>query len=253
MGEDVMNKVKRIGIKLGSSLLVDGQGQVDEALIGSICRQVAHLVKKKGCEVFIVTSGAIASDPNSHRSKNLRSAIGQSRIMNCYARHLEGCGIEGAQFLLTDDHLKGVHARLIKRVLLEAFRERVVPIINANDVVDSAEIRALRRCADNDKMLNAVCVLIDADAAIIGFNKAGVEVSGNVISVVSQQNVQQVLASAKGGSALGHGPNGMRTKVRMLTAMAKRVMFVALVPGREPGCIIRGLAKEDSFGTRFAF
>ena len=37
--------------------------------------------------MFIITSGAVASDPNKHRSKNLRAAIGQPRLMGFYAEY----------------------------------------------------------------------------------------------------------------------------------------------------------------------
>src|SRR5665647_3225695 len=142
-------KKKIIGIKLGSSSLVV-DGKINCKLINSVCIQIASLVRA-GSGVFIVTSGAIASDASMHRSRNLRSAVGQIRIVNEYRLCLDGLGIDGAQILLTDEQLierENLKTKLTKKIMLEAFSTGVVAIINANDVIDNEEIMALEHCAD---------------------------------------------------------------------------------------------------------
>lgn len=242
-----------IGIKLGSSTLVK-KGEIDKRFIKHVCEQVVNLVKK-GAGVFIVTSGAIASDQNEECSKNLRSAIGQPRIMGLYMKFLKQLGIEGAQLLLTDEHLLGeenAKVKLIKKVIKEAFSFRVIPIINANDVIDNEEIKALRYCADNDKLFKLVCLLFGADIAIIGFDQSGLlDANGNIIHCVNISEIDSILKFAKGGNILGHGSDGMKTKILSLAELAQTEIRAHLAPAKEKDFILRSVAGERDFGTLF--
>ena len=73
-----------IGIKVGTGVVTNGvgTGMIDKFAIKDICRQCCMLLNQ-GQRVFIVTSGAVASGYKEGRSKNLRSAIGQPRLMMC--------------------------------------------------------------------------------------------------------------------------------------------------------------------------
>jgi glutamate 5-kinase len=252
---DMPNKTKqRIGIKLGSALLTDGNGGINNELLQEVCRQTAQLVKE-GNEVFIVTSGAIACDKKSYRSKNLRSAVGQPRIMHKYVSFLAQYDVDAAQMLLTDEYLlnkKSKQCNLLKGILNEAFRDGVVPVINANDVIDSQEIKALRHCQDNDVMLKLTCLLVKADLAIIGIREQGLlDRESRVIYEVNRKNLDDILSFVKGGSGLGHGKNGIVTKVRSLWELASLGVSPILVSGKEENFILRAVAGEKDFGTRF--
>jgi glutamate 5-kinase len=246
-------KKKIIGIKLGSATLVEA-GKIREKFIRSVCVQIAKLIEA-GYGVFIVTSGAIASDSENSSSKNLRSAIGQPRIMQAYLKYLSQLGIDGAQFLLTDEQLidaKSAKTKLTKRTIHEALSQGVVPIINANDVIDSEEVEALRYCADNDKLFKLMCLLIDVKIAIIGFDQAGfLDARKRVLHKLKIFELDAVLKFAKGGSKLGHGQNGMRTKILSLAELAKAGMQVHLAPAKEKNFILRSVAGEENFGTKF--
>jgi glutamate 5-kinase len=246
-------KKKIIGIKLGSSSLVN-DGQINHQLIKSVCTQVAALVQG-GVGVFIVTSGAIASDQSENRSRNLRSAVGQIRIIHAYQKSLRAQGVDGAQMLLTDEQLvdqKSSRTQLTKKIMLEAFAVGVVPIINANDVIDSEEVKALEYCADNDRLFKLMCLLVGADVAIIGFDQLGLlDNQGQVVHIVNVAEMESVLAYAKGGSALGHGTDGMRTKILALAELAQTQMRACLAPAKAREFILRAVAQEENFGTRF--
>ncbi|PIP27061.1 MAG: hypothetical protein COX30_04055 [Candidatus Moranbacteria bacterium CG23_combo_of_CG06-09_8_20_14_all_39_10] len=248
-----MQKKKIIGIKLGSATLVS-DGKINRKLIRQVCAQVAKLVQN-GTGVFIVTSGAIASDSIMNRSKNLRSAVGQIRIANEYRLCLEKFGVDAAQMLLTDEQLidaKISKTALTKKIMLEAFSVGVVPIINANDVIDSEEIKALEYCADNDKLFKLMCLLVGARVAVIGFDQPGfLDLEGCVMHRIKVSEIETVLACAKGGSALGYGSEGMRTKVLALAELAQAKIEACLVPAKENNFILRAVSQEEEFGTRF--
>lgn len=244
---------KIIGIKLGSATLVKG-GKIDKRFIQHVCEQIASLVKNER-RVFLVTSGAIASDQTETRSKNLRSAIGQPRIMEAYLKFLGQLGIEGAQFLLTDEQLvdkKSAKTKLTKTIMHEALAAGVVPIINANDVIDNEEIKALKHCADNDKLFKLMCLLIGADIAIVGLDQSGfLDSSGNVMQRIDIAEIDSVLEFARGGNSLGHGSDGMKTKILSLAELAQTGMRVHLAPAKEKNFILRSVAGEKDFGTVF--
>jgi glutamate 5-kinase len=247
-------KKKIIGIKLGSATLV-ADGMIQTKFIQSVCTQIAKLIKL-GYGVFIVTSGAVASDLQDGRSKNLRSAVGQPRIMQAYAKYLSQLGLDSAQLLLTDEQLidaKSAKTKLTKKVMHEALELGIVPIINANDVIDSEEVEALRYCADNDKLFKLMCLLVDAEIAIIGFDQAGfLDTKKNVLHELKISKLDSVLKFAKGGSKLGYGANGMRTKILALTELAKAGMQVHLAPAKDKNFISRSVADEENFGTKFS-
>jgi glutamate 5-kinase len=249
-----MNKTKkkmRIGIKLGSALLTDGQGNIKEKFIREVCRQVAEL-RKDGAEIFIVTSGAIATDHKIKRSKNLRSAVGQPRLMNIYSKYFSDYGIEVSQHLFTDKELIGKDSQVTRSILGEALMEGIVPIINANDAVNNFELDKLKLCQDNDRLLMLVSLLVDVDMVIIGFTEKGLLGNqGEIIHQVKVTEIYNFLAYAKGGNNLGYGKNGMITKIIMLSALAKEGVTAILSPGMEKDFILRSVAGEKNFGTLF--
>jgi glutamate 5-kinase len=248
-----MEKKKIIGIKLGSAVLVV-DGKINRQLIRSVCEQIATLVTS-GAGVFIVTSGAIASDQMRERSNNLRSAVGQIRIINEYRLALEKFGIDCAQMLLTDEQLVDVASQktcLTKKIMQEAFLADVIPIINANDVIDSEEINALEYCADNDRLFKLMCFLVGADVAIIGFDKLGfLDFNGQVMHHIKVSEIEKVLQCARGGSTLGHGSDGMRTKILALAELTQAGIQTHLVSANQKKFILRAVSNKENFGTRF--
>lgn len=244
-------KQQVIVIKLGSALLTNGKGKINRGHIAKVCRQVAYLMRL-GHRVLIVTSGAIASDQHCHRLKNLRAAVGQVKIMNIYARCFAAYKLEVAQLLLTDKYLIGHGTGITKEVISEAFREKVVCIVNANDVIDSKEIRALEHCADNDVLASCVCRMIGADLAIVALTEDGVwDNDHNIIHEVRQADLTRVMAFAKGGNGLGHGENGMLTKIKTFGALAADGIASILASGKKRNFILRAYEGELSFGTKF--
>lgn len=243
--------IKTIGIKLGSALLADKKGNINKKLIKEICRQISLLIKQ-GKQVFIITSGAIASDPKKYRSKNLRSSVGQPKLMHLYVKYFSLYGIETSQHLLTDRELLAKDSAVTKATLLEALSEKVVPIINANDSVDSFELNKIKLCADNDCLLTLVSNLLFPNLVIIGFGENGLKNNhGEIIHHVKSSEISKVLNYARGGNSMGHGQNGMRTKILMLDKLAKKGILAILAPGKEKDFILRSVAKEKNFGTLF--
>ncbi|MFN4115194.1 MAG: glutamate 5-kinase, partial [Inhella sp.] len=102
-------QVKRIVIKVGSTLVTNEGRGVDATLIGDWCRQIAVLAAR-GVEVLVVSSGAIAEGmkrlgwatrPHELHELQAAAAVGQMGLARMYESCLSELGIVASQVLLT--------------------------------------------------------------------------------------------------------------------------------------------------------
>lgn len=247
----------RIGIKLGSKILVvkkRGSGLLEEVVdrrfLSLVCEQIVTLIRD-GHQVFLVTSGAVASDPNEERPKSVRAAVGGVRLLSKYRAVLSAFNVEPAQILVTARDLDHP-ADLCSTFDYILKHPELLAVVNANDTVDGAELRALGRYADNDQLFSRLCELLKVDQAIIGFDCQGVlDRDGKIIRKISTGQLAEMLPLAQGGNSLGHGKNGMNTKMEVLSRLAGLGIEAKLVPAREPSAISRAVKGEKDFGTIF--
>ena len=92
---------KRITIKIGSNVITRSDGSLNITQISSLVDQVAYL-HKKGIEVILVSSGAVAAGRSeisvsnkldSVDQRQLFSAIGQAKLINKYYDFFKEHGI----------------------------------------------------------------------------------------------------------------------------------------------------------------
>ena len=159
---------KRVVIKVGSS-----------SISGQNASKIANLVEalaqahKAGQEVILVTSGAIATAiplfnletrPDDLATAQALASVGQGRLLARYQESLERYDIIAGQVLLTAQDLEGHETSSNARSAFERLLElRVIPIVNENDTVATAEIRF----GDNDRLAALVAVLVKADALVL--------------------------------------------------------------------------------------
>ncbi|MBT5383887.1 MAG: glutamate 5-kinase, partial [Kordiimonadaceae bacterium] len=148
---EILKGLKRVVIKVGSSIIakrIKGKpGAANELNINgiSLLAQTVLQIIDRGCEVVLVSSGAIMAGRERldlHRAelsipeKQACAAIGQSYLMHTYEKQFEKYGFKVAQILLSHDDLENRKRFLNAKHTLEALLEhRVVPIINENDSV----------------------------------------------------------------------------------------------------------------------
>jgi glutamate 5-kinase len=163
-----LTSAKRVVVKVGSSSITGvNEGKIDK-LVDALA--VAH---KRGQQVVVVTSGAIATGlpllglevkPGDLATSQALASVGQGRLISRYQQSLERYGIIAGQVLLTAQDLEGEETTNNAQRAMERLLElRVIPIVNENDTVATAEIRF----GDNDRLGALVSVLIDADALIL--------------------------------------------------------------------------------------
>ena len=149
---------KRIVIKIGSALLVDRvSGRLRATWLNSIADDVAELVAA-GKEVVLVSSGAIAlgrhvmglpKGPLELEQSQAAAAVGQISLSSAYQDAFLTRGLKSAQILLTlgdtEERRRYLNARRTMDTLLA---HHVIPVVNENDTVATAEIRY----GDNDRL-----------------------------------------------------------------------------------------------------
>jgi glutamate 5-kinase len=168
---EILQKKKRIVIKVGSSALVDEQGRLDPARCRSLAKQIAALVEQKR-QVVLVSSGAIAAGlgrmgfvkmPHQIPEKQALAATGQTALMHQYEQAFGRHKLHVAQILLTMDDLSDRRRFLNARhTFYELFKWKVIPIVNENDTVAVHEIKV----GDNDNLSALVTNLVEADLLI---------------------------------------------------------------------------------------
>ncbi len=252
-----LKDARRWVIKLGSSLLTNnGCGLRAESLQNWV-NQIMEL-RKNGCEVVIVSSGAVAegvtrlgwkSRPNSVHELQAAAAVGQMGLVQAYETCFQKFGVHTAQVLLTHDDIKDRQRYLNARSSLNTLiKLGVVPVINENDTVATDEIRF----GDNDTLAGLVTNLIEADVLVILTDQQGLfdkdprSNSDAKLITEADANDASLQQYAGEGGILGRG--GMLTKLRAAKLAAKSGADTIIAAGLEQNVLPR-VANGELIGT----
>ncbi len=259
MRSALFSHVKRIVVKVGSSVISDSSGIVPEVIDG-ISRGLCEL-SDKGYEVILVTSGAVSAGkgalgiegrPKTIPLQQAAAAIGQSRLMKAYKECFIPRGHQVAQILLTRDDLANRRRYLNARNTLMTLLEfGVVPIINENDTVVVDEIRF----GDNDNLSALVANLLEADLLIIlsdvdGLYDRDPNRSSQAKLIPEVERITPQLEAMAGGASSNLGTGGMLTKLKAAKKAALSGIGTVVVNGRTPDVLSRLVAGDD-LGTYF--
>ena len=269
-----LRAARRVVIKLGTSIVTGLDGQIATEQVQPIVRSIVAL-KSAGRQVVLVSSGAVGLGAgrlglprarlNDLVVRQACAAVGQTLLMNAYERMFGALDIRIAQVLLTENdftdrrsyqNLRGTMEKLLKF--------GVLPIVNENDTVSTAELAYLddrtdRIFGDNDRLAALVMSKLEADALILLTDVDGLlrkTKKGSATVVGEQRQVialvdeitAELRASASGPSACGRG--GMVSKLDA-TEIAMRAGGVAVIAnGTMPDTLDRVFAGEQ-IGTAF--
>ena len=239
---------RRLVVKIGSSILVDeGRGEIRRDWLEALSVDVARL-RKKGCEIVLVSSGAIrlgrthfklAPGPLKLEESQAAAATGQIQLAHAYQEALARHGITVAQVLLTlddsEERRRYLNARQTMATLLAM---KAVPVINENDTVATDEIRF----GDNDRLSARVAEMISADTLVLLSDIDGLYTGDPRIDASARfiPEIREITPAieAMGGSAASELSNGgMATKLiagRIAMAAGCRM---AIADGRAVGAL----------------
>ncbi len=248
---------RRWVIKVGSALLTnDGRG-LDAAVVRMLADQLVAL-RAKGCDVVLVSSGAIAAGlvrlnlaerPHEVHLSQAAAAVGQSALVRAYEEHLSPHGVTSAQILLSHADIRARDRYLNARSTLSTLLSMgVLPIVNENDTVVTDEIRL----GDNDTLGALVANLVDAEVLLILTDQDGLmdndprQVSSARVIPAADVHDATLDAMAGPGGALGRG--GMATKLSAARLAARSGTGTVIANGRVPD-IVNRVAAGESLGT----
>ncbi len=139
-----MLNVKRIVLKIGTSVLLDKEKNISMDMVGKLARQV-RTIKEKGIDTIIVSSGAIASGmealalkkkPKEIEKRQALASIGQIKLMNMYMDAFEKERLKIGQVLLTHEDIKSKTRCLnLMNTLNSLLSMKIIPVINENDAL----------------------------------------------------------------------------------------------------------------------
>jgi glutamate 5-kinase len=270
-----LRAAQRVVIKIGTSIVTGSGGEIRAQHMMPLVNSMAEL-KKSGRQVVLVSSGAVGLGAgrlglHSSRLRDLVvrqacAAVGQSLLMQAYEQLFSAHDVRIAQVLLTeDDFTDWKRYTNLRRTMERLLKLGVLPIVNENDTVSTAELEYVasdsdRVFGDNDRLGALVMSRLESDALVLLTNVEGllqrapkdhsasaeVEVSQPIALV--QEIGDELKAVAAGPSAGGRG--GMLTKLEAAQIAMQAGGVAVIANGTRPGVLDQIFAGEQ-IGTTF--
>ncbi len=259
-----LRRIRRMILKIGSSLLTDPEQGVDRHTIQRVVDQVRRM-RDRGVEVCLVSSGAVSlgrvvlarrcpswlSRPLRVHEKQAAAAIGQPALMQAYHQAFLQQGMDVAQMLLTRDDLRHRRRYLNASHTAESlFAAGVVPIVNENDTVVVEEIKF----GDNDTLAALAARVVEADLVVLATDVDGLydghpdEVGARRISEV--RRIDARIRRMAGGRGSRFGTGGMHSKLAAADIATRAGSVLAIVPGMRDD-VLEALLDGEDVGTVF--
>jgi glutamate 5-kinase len=250
----------RIVIKVGSNVITQSDGSLNDGRILRLVEDVAILYKQ-GIEVILISSGAVAAGRNEVKpskktdivaSKQIWAAIGQVKLMSSYQFLFGKYGIQAGQLLATKESFRDRrHYLNMKNCISAMLENRVLPIVNENDTISINELMF----TDNDELSGLISSMMDCKSLIILSNVDGVyngipgKEGTELISMIYEEseNLDKYISSVKSG----FGRGGMVTKCTIARKIASQGIDVFIANGTRDSIITDIVRRKDAPYTHF--
>ncbi|MCB2053169.1 MAG: glutamate 5-kinase [Geminicoccaceae bacterium] len=232
---------RRIVVKVGSALLVDERGHVRRPWLERLALDLAGL-QARGQRVIVVTSGAVALGRRALdlrrrtlplEEKQAAAAAGQIVLARAWQESLADRGQKAAQILITPDDTEDRRRYLNARATVETLlRLGVVPVVNENDTVATAELRF----GDNDRLAARVAVMMLAETLVLlsdvdGLYTADPATRPDARHVPRVERLTPEIEAMAGASRTGVGTGGMVSKLAAVAIATRAGTSVVLTAG----------------------
>lgn len=234
----------RLVVKIGSSLLVGADGRVRRDWLGGVLDDLVER-RSAGQGIVIVSSGAIALGARrlglakggraSLEDAQAAAATGQIALSQVYAELLHDRGLIAAQMLVTLDDLEDRRRFLNASATLDRLLSLgVVPVINENDSVATAEIRF----GDNDRLAARVAQAAGARGVMLlsdvdGLYTANPQIDPGATLIETVERLDsRIEAMADARSASGLGSGGMVAKLQAARIAHAAGAHLAILSGK---------------------
>ncbi len=239
--------MKRIVVKIGSNALTRPDGRLDVTRMSALVDQIAWL-RQHGCEVILVSSGAVACgrrelnnvdhELDSVEQRQLFSALGQAKLIGLYYDLFREYHIHVGQVLTMKENFRPgeqyENQRACMRVMLE---NGVLPIVNENDTVSVTELMF----TDNDELSGLIAQMMQADTLVLLSNIDGIytgnpaDPASKLISEVAiGTDLSQYIQTEK--SSAGRG--GMQSKYATASKIQQAGISVIIANGKRENILV---------------
>ena len=256
----------RLVVKVGTSTLTQETGSLNLRSMDHLARVLSDL-RGMGHEVVLVSSGAIAMGARKLRlgerpsllpMKQAAAAVGQCTMMHVYDKFFSEYNRTVAQILLTGEDvespLRSEHLRNTFAALLEL---GVIPVVNENDSVSSAEIETghCKVLGDNDTLSAMVARLCGADLLVLlsdidGLYDADPRTHPEARLIHRVEAITPELRAMAGGTGTWRGTGGMVTKLNAAETAMDAGIDMVIANGARVDALYEIVAGKDA-GTRF--
>lgn len=237
---------KRIVIKVGSNVLTREDGKLDVTRMSALVDQIAWL-RKRGYEIILVSSGAMASGRgelkvdhslDSVEQRQLFSAVGQVKLVGLYYDLFREFGIHVGQVLTMKENFEpGEQYRNQRACMTVMLENNVLPIVNENDTVSVTELMF----TDNDELSGLIAQMMEADTLILLSNIDGIydrhpdDPAAQLIKEVAPgRDLSEYIQPEK--SAFGRG--GMHSKYTTASKVSQAGIRVIIANGERENILV---------------
>jgi glutamate 5-kinase len=256
-----LKNIKKMVIKMGSSSLTSKAGGLDKVNMRRFVNEVSSLIKR-GMEVIIVTSGAIAAGlenlnikkkPEDITLLQAAASIGQVELMRLYSNLFLTSGLKIGQILLThEDTTRRKQYLNIKNTIKKLISLNIVPVINENDSVAVDEIKF----GDNDELAALVAILAESDILIIltdidGMYDKNPRIYSDAKLISYIDKINEDIEKAAGGIGSTYGIGGMESKIKAAKICSFSGIKTIIANSKRKNILNKIIAGED-VGTFFA-
>ena len=250
---------KRIVIKIGSALLVNHAGTLAEDWLAALVADIAAL-RARGREVIVVSSGAVALGRGrlglSHKAiqlpeKQAAASVGQIALAQHYQQYFSMHHLECAQLLLSIEDSETRRRYLNARNTMDTLLQLgVVPVVNENDTVATAEIRY----GDNDRLAARIAQMVEADLLVLlsdvdGLYTANPYTDSGARHIPEVARLTQAIEKMGTDSHNHFSSGGMRTKLMAARMAVRAGCDMVICDGRAAGAL--GQLSQGARHTRF--
>ncbi len=256
----IFNQAKRIVIKVGTNVLTKKSNTLNLKRVENMVKDIA-LLRKKGKEVFLVSSGAIGAGmgrlqlkrrPQTIPLQQAAAAVGQSQLMFVYDKLFRRYRQTVGQVLLTQEALTDRKRYLNARnTLMTLISLNVLPVINENDTVAVDEIKV----GDNDILSALVANLVEADLLIIlsdidGFYTGDPKKNKKARLILEVEKITAQVESMASGTTAETATGGMQTKIQAAKMVTRAGEAMIIANGTKNNILSKLFAGEKT-GTLF--
>lgn len=223
---------KVLVIKLGTAVITNEEGKIDQLVMKKIAAQIAGLIKLYN--VVLVSSGAVGSGKMFFKKfkgtlieRKAAAAVGNPMLIQLYHKYFSNYGITVAQALCERHHFSNRKQFLqLKETFAEFWQNDILPVVNENDLVSNIELKF----SDNDELATLIAIGFDADTLVLCTSAGGLmDHEKSIIPTVAK--IDSVVLGYVTPSKTNLGLGGMLSKLtstKLATSLGIRVIICGL-------------------------